>query len=370
MKLPINDLKRHNGPLDEILRAAITRVLDRGYYILGPENDAFEQEFVTYLGAGWAIGVGNGTDALELALRALGVVQGDEVITVANAGMYAGTAIRAVGAVPCYVDIEPQHLLMDPAALAEAITPGVTAIVVTHLYGRMADMSAILAIARSHGVPVIEDCAQSHGARRAGRRAGTWGDLATFSFYPTKNLGALGDGGMVVGFDEVLHSRVRSIRQYGWERTKYECRHPGGRNSRLDEVQAAVLRAKLPLLDGWNARRREIARRIGAAVRGLGWDFSEDLDESDVAHLCVVRTGDRDMVRAALNAQGIGCDVHYPIPDHRQPAYPDGHNYMLPVTETACRTVLTLPCFPEMRDEEVDRVIAACHQSALRREEG
>lgn len=363
MKLSINDLRRHNDPLDEILRPAIARVLDRGYYILGPEGEAFELEFAAYLGAGWAAGVANGTDALELALRALDIAPGDEVITVANAGMYAGTAIRAVGAVPRYVDIEPRHLLMDPTALANVIAPGVRAIVVTHLYGRMADMSAILAIAHSHGVPVIEDCAQAHGARRAGKRAGIWGDLATFSFYPTKNLGALGDGGMVVGVDEALHSRIKSLRQYGWERTKYECSKPGGRNSRLDEIQAAVLRAKLPLLDGWNARRREIVCRYGAGLEGLGWDLPQGLGEGDVAHLCVVRMNDRDTVRAALAVQGIGCDVHYPIPDHHQPAYLDGRACKLPVTEAACRTVLTLPCFPEMHDDEVDLVIAACHRA-------
>ncbi len=360
MTLAINDLKRHNGPLEAALRAAMDHVLSRGYYILGPENEAFEQEFAAYLGVSWAAGVGNGTDALELALRALDVGLDDEVVTVANAGMYAGTAIRSIGAVPRYVDIESDRLLMDPAALPQVLSPKVRAIVVTHLYGRMADMPAIMAIARAHGVPVIEDCAQAHGALWKGRRAGAWGDLATFSFYPTKNLGALGDGGMVVGSDDVLCTRVRSLRQYGWEQTKYACSRPRGRNSRLDELQAAVLRVKLPLLDRWNVRRREIVRRYISGLDGLGWRLPPYPDETDVAHLCVVQVDRREALRASLAEQGIACDIHYPIPDHRQSAYPGEQDCTLQVTERTCATVLTLPCFPEMSNGEIDQVIAAC----------
>lgn len=364
MILPINDLKRHNKPLDKTLRDAIARVLDRGYYILGAETDAFEHEFSAYVGTTWAVGVGNGTDALELALRALGIRSGDEVLTVANAGMYAGTAIRSIGAVPRYVDIEPERLLMDPDALPSALSSDVRAIVVTHLYGRMADMSAIMQIAKMWQIPVIEDCAQAHGASLFGRKAGAWGDLATFSFYPTKNLGALGDGGMITGSAEVLHTRVRSLRQYGWENLKYDCRLPGGRNSRLDEIQAAVLRAKLPLLDSWNIRRREIIQRYRRGLVEFSWSLPPAPDESDVAHLCVVRLPQRDIIRASLAAQGIACDVHYPIPDYHQVAYADGRVINLKQTEAACAEVLTLPCFPEMQDDEVDHVIAACRLAA------
>jgi dTDP-3-amino-2,3,6-trideoxy-4-keto-D-glucose/dTDP-3-amino-3,4,6-trideoxy-alpha-D-glucose/dTDP-2,6-dideoxy-D-kanosamine transaminase len=363
-RLPINDLSRHNGPLDAALRVAIDRVLARGHYILGPETQAFEQEFARYLDVETAIGVGNGTDALELALRTAGVGSGDDVVTVANAGMYAGTAIRAVGATPRYIDIEPAHMLLDPAHLPHAVTPATRAIVVTHLYGRMADIESVLAFARPRGLIVIEDCAQAHGALRDGKRAGAWGDLAAFSFYPTKNLGALGDGGMVVVNDASLVERARAIRQYGWG-SKYQVVHAGGRNSRLDEIQAAVLCAKLPRLDSWNARRQEIARRYIAGLADCGWGLPAQPDESDVAHLFVVRTPNRDAVRVALAEAGIATDVHYPLPDYCQPAYPGAPDALLPVTRDCSAQILTLPCFPEMSDDEVAAVIDACRQAAL-----
>lgn len=361
MTLLINDLARHNAPLDAELRAAIDRVLRRGYYIVGPENEAFEQEFAAYLGTPGAVGVGNGTDALELALRALGIGTGDEVITVANAGMYSSTAILAAGARPRYVDVESDSMLIDLASLDNAFTPATRAVIVTHLYGRMADIAGVMELARRRGIPVIEDCAQAHGARRHGQAAGTWGDLAAFSFYPTKNLGALGDGGLVTGRDPDLLARVRHCRQYGWAGRKYECSLPGGRNSRLDELQAAILRAKLPYLDGWNARRREILRQYRDSLAETGWGLPAAPDEDNVAHLCVVRPRNRDKVRALLAARGIGSDIHYPIPDHRQPAYAITNGQVaLPVTESLCRRVLTLPCFPEMHDDEIASVIDAC----------
>ncbi|WP_079433178.1 DegT/DnrJ/EryC1/StrS aminotransferase family protein [Zoogloea sp. LCSB751] len=360
MTLPINDLKRHNAPLDPELRSAIGRVLERGYYVLGPENKAFEQEFAAYLGTPDAVGVGNGTDALELALRAAGVGPGREVVTVANAGMYASTAIRATGATPVYVDVRADTLLVDPDLLAAAITPATGAIVVTHLYGRMADVERLVPVAHQRGIPVIEDCAQAHGARRQGRAAGSWGDLAAFSFYPTKNLGALGDGGLVTGQDPALLARVRHLRQYGWTTQKYECREAGGRNSRLDEIQAAVLRVKLPHLDAWNQRRRAIVSLYREGLKDIGWQLPPAPAEDDVAHLCVVRPRQRDTVRAVLQEHGIGSDVHYPIPDHLQPAYADEGRPALPVTEDAARGILSLPCFPEMTNDEVATVIQAC----------
>lgn len=365
MKLLINDLVRHNAPLDGELRAAIDRVLRRGYYILGPENEAFEQEFAAYLGTPGAVGVGNGTDALELALRTLGIGVGDEVITVANGGMYSSTAILATGATPRYVDVEPDSMLIDVGHVAEALTPATRAIIVTHLYGLMADMAGVLQHAGQRGIPVVEDCAQAHGAHRNGRGAGAWGDLAAFSFYPTKNLGALGDGGLVTGRDPDLLARVRHYRQYGWAGRKYEVSVPGGRNSRLDELQAAVLRAKLPYLDRWNARRREILQQYRDGLADTGWGLPAAPGDDNVAHLCVVRPHDREVVRATLNARGIACDIHYPIPDHRQPAYAaDNAALTLPVTELLCRQVLTLPCFPEMNDDEVATVVAACRAAA------
>jgi dTDP-4-amino-4,6-dideoxygalactose transaminase len=237
------------------LDAAIARVNDRGHYILGPEVEAFEREFAAYCGAAACVAVGNGTDALELALRALGVGAGDEVATVGNAGGYATTAIRAAGATPVYVDVDDATLGIDCHSLADRITPGTRAIVVTHLYGRMADVEALVRIAREREIPLIEDCAQAHGAARAGRKAGTFGVLGCYSFYPSKNLGALGDAGALVTGDTALAARVAELRTYGW-RGKYRVAASGGMNSRMDEVQAAVLRVKLPRLDAWNAARR------------------------------------------------------------------------------------------------------------------
>ncbi|SMC23442.1 dTDP-4-amino-4,6-dideoxygalactose transaminase [Andreprevotia lacus DSM 23236] len=358
--LPINDLARHNGPLDGEIRVAIDRVLQRGYYILGPENQAFEAEFAAYLGVAGCVAVGNGTDALELALRALHIGPGDEVVTVANAGMYAGTAIHAVGATPRYVDIDPASMLLDVSLLPAATNDKTRAIVVTHLYGRMADVEAVVAFARPRGIAVIEDCAQAHGARRNGKLAGSVGDLAAFSFYPTKNLGALGDGGAVVSSDAGLLARLRGLRQYGWT-SKYHVGMAGGRNSRLDEIQAAILRCKLPHLDGWNARRRAIIARYNAGLSGLGWQLPPAPGEGDVGHLYVVRAPQRDAVRAALTAAGIASDVHYPVPDHQQAALP--MQASLPVTEVAAAELLTLPCFPELTDAELDQVIAACRQT-------
>lgn len=361
--LPINDLSRHNRLIDGELRASIDRVLHRGHYILGPESRAFEQEFADYLGAAGAVGVGNGTDALELALRALKIGPGDDVLTVANAGMYTGTAIRAVGAKPRYIDIEPEHMLMNASLLPQAVSAQTRAIVVTHLYGSMAEIETVLAFARPRNIPVIEDCAQAHGAMRAGRRAGTWGDLAAFSFYPTKNLGALGDGGMVVVNNPSLLEGVRALRQYGWS-AKYQVAHQGGRNSRLDELQAAVLRIKLPYLDGWNIRRREIAAQYLAGLAGCGWHLPVNAGSESVFHLFVVRAPNRDAVRGELAEAGIATDIHYPVPDHLQAAYRNSDDVALPVTVQTSTQLLTLPCFPEMTNSEVASVVSACRRIA------
>ena len=261
--IALNDLARHHAPLRSELDAAMARVQDRGWYILGPEVEAFEREFAAYCGTGECVAVGNGTDALELSLRALAIGPGDEVVTAANAGMYATTAIRAAGAVPAYVEIDESTLLMDPAALAAGLGARTRAVIVTHLYGRLADVDALVRIARERGVALIEDCAQAHGARAGGGMAGTHGALGCFSFYPTKNLGALGDAGAVVTGDRELAAKLRALRTYGWG-AKYHCTMEGGMNSRMDELQAAVLRVKLPRLDGWNRRRRDIAARYAA----------------------------------------------------------------------------------------------------------
>jgi dTDP-4-amino-4,6-dideoxygalactose transaminase len=359
--LPVNDLGRHNGAIAGELREAIERVMRSGWFVLGPESQRFESRFAAYCQSNDCIGVANGTDALELALRALRVAPGDRVATVANAGAYATTAIRALGARPLYLDIEPATQLLALGALAQALRGGAKALIVTHLYGRMADMEHVIEVAKAAGVPVVEDCAQAHGARWKGRPAGSFGAAGCFSFYPTKNLGALGDGGAVVTGDSGLADRLRKLRQYGWS-SKYHVSLPDGRNSRLDELQAAILCAKLLHVDGWNARRRAIAEAYSAGIEHPGILPAAPGGEEYVAHLYVVRAPRRDALRAHLASRGIATDIHYPIPDHRQDAFAraagDGE---LPETERASAQVLTLPCFPEMSDQEVETVIAACN---------
>ena len=341
------------------LSAAVQQVLDSHWYVLGQQVQSFEAEFAHYIGVSHCVSVANGTDALELALRAVGVVSGDQVVTVANAGFYGSTAIHALGAVPLYVDVDEITLTLSLAALEQALVSRPAAVIGTHLYGQMADMPALTALCQRAGVPVIEDCAQSHGAVLAGRKAGSWGQLACFSFYPTKNLGALGDGGAVTTNDAVLAARLRTLRQYGWSQ-KYKVSTPGGRNSRLDEIQAAILRAKLPLLDEHNAHRRHIAARYNAAFVALPLQCPPSVGNDYVAHLYVLRTPQRDGLQASLWAQGIATDVHYPVADHQQPAYPGARLAgVLDVTQAACASVLSLPCYPGLPDANVDRVIQA-----------
>ena len=346
--------------LDHALREAIERVMASRHYILGKEVDAFEHEFADYCGTRRCVGVANGTDALELALRALGIGRGSRVATVANASYYTCTALDAIGAEPVFVDVD-ESLTMSPVALARVVRD-VDAVVVTHLYGRLAAVEAIVECATRHAKPVVEDCAQAHGASCAGGRAGSFGACGCFSFYPTKNLGALGDGGAVVTADDALADEVRTLRQYGWTK-KYEVSVRGGRNSRLDELQAAVLRAKLPWLDGWNAARGAIAARYRAGLADLGVLLPSVADDGDVAHLFVVRHARRDDLRRALDAAGIGSDVHYPIPDHRQ-SVRAAPAPSLPETEAACAEVLTLPCFPGLTPDAVDRVVAVVQSFA------
>ena len=339
--------------------SAVKKVLDRHWYVLGEEVAGFESEFANYVGVGHCVSMANGTDAIEIALRSVGVERGDLVVTVANAGFYSSTAIHAVGATPLYVDINPTCMTMSVEALVEALKQQPKCVIVTHLYGQMANIKELLGLARKAGVKLIEDCAQSHGAKTEGRQAGSWGDAACFSFYPTKNLGAMGDGGAVVTNNYELATRVKMLRQYGWS-SKYHVGYAGGKNSRLDEMQAAVLRIRLPQLDFWNAARRDIASRYNSAFANLGFDALPSVDDSFVAHLYVARIKDRDALREFLKTQGVATDVHYPVPDHQQTAYPQPKIAgSVDVTETLCKDLVTLPCFPGMTDEAVDTVIAA-----------
>ena len=362
-RIPFNALDRvHTGALRTRLTEAAERVVRSGWYVLGNEVAAFEHAFADYCGVAHAVGVANGSDALELSLAALALPAGSAVAVAPNAAMYATLAILANGCVPSFVDVEAESATLDPAALERALATDTRAIVVTHLYGRLAAMDAILACARKRDIAVIEDCAQAHGATRNGRRAGSFGDLGCFSFYPTKNLGALGDGGAVVTSDDALAARLRQLRQYGWT-AKYDVAVAHGRNSRLDELQAALLREKLAYLDAGNQRRREIARRYSRGIVHPRIRTPAADNEDYVAHLYVVRCDERDALRQHLTERDIGTDVHYPISDHRQRVFEGRYDGLrLPVTEALARTVLSLPCFPELRDDEIDAVIAACNE--------
>ena len=352
---------------DEI-DAAIARVLASGWYVLGEEVAAFEREFAAFQETAHGIGVGSGTAALSLALRALGVGPGDGVATVAHTAVATVAAIELIGAVPLLVDIDRGYA-MDPGsleALLQAPPVPVKAVVPVHIYGQPADMETILPLARRHGLAVLEDCAQSHGARLGGRPAGTFGDAAAYSFYPTKNLGALGDGGFVATADAATAERVRSLRAYGWRQVRYVSEEPGD-NSRLDELQAAILRVKLRRLAADTERRRAIASAYDAALADgpLPPPWRRP-GAAHAFHLYVVETGERDALAAALKGAGIGTNVHYPVPVHLQPAYagrialaPGG----LPATERAAGRVLSLPLFPQMSDAQVERVAAALRRA-------
>lgn len=363
--VPVNAPSRRFAPLRETLLGAVDAVLADGRFVLGPVVEAFERAFAEACGVAHAVGVGNGTDALELALRAVGVGPGDRVLLAANAAMYGTTAVLACGAEPVYADILPGEATLAPDAVAAALAagPGVRALLVTHLYGRLARIDALVALARTHGVAVVEDCAQALGARTGdGRRAGAFGDAAAFSFYPTKNLGAIGDGGAVVCNDDTLAVRARALRQYGWS-DKYVNAVAGGRNSRLDALQAAMLATMLPHVEGWNARRRGIAARYAAGIRHPRIALPPFGGDTDTVHLYVVRCDRRDALRRHLAEAGVATDVHYPYPDHRQPCLQGRFAAVsLPETERDAACVLTLPCFAEMTDDEIECVILACNR--------
>jgi dTDP-4-amino-4,6-dideoxygalactose transaminase len=346
--------------------AAIRRVLDSGSYILGSEVRAFEAEFGAYLGVPEAIGVGNGTDALELALRALEIGSGDAVFTVSHTAVATIAAIEAAGATPVLVDIDPATFLMDVERLKATIRSSAdwhgarpAAIVPVHLYGQMADMPAILDVARSEGLRVIEDCAQAHGARLHGRLAGTWGDAAAFSFYPTKNLGAFGDGGLVATTEKSIADTVRLLRQYGWTEDRVSVRR--GRNSRLDELQAAILRVGLRHLDDDNTNRRRTAARYDESCSETLKAPAVVPGAEHVYHQYVVRTPRRDEFRANLASRGIGTAVHYPVPIHLQPSYAGilAGAGTLPTTERVAEEIASLPMFAGLREAEVERVSSA-----------
>ncbi len=364
MRVPFNNLKRQYLAMADAIQEALQRVAASGWYIMGPEHDAFEREFAAYCGCPHAIAVGNGTDALELALRCAGCGAGDEIVTASNAGGYTTTAVVLVGATPVYADVDPATLTLSPESVAAALSNNTKAVVITHLFGQLGDVAGIRNAIGSKAIFLIEDCAQAHGAMAGGIRAGALGDLGTFSFYPTKNLGALGDGGAVVCGRDDLAGKLRALRQYGWQ-GRYKAVTPYGRNSRMDEMQAAVLRAKLPHLDEGNETRRGIVARYRAAAKNTRLHIVHAPSPSYVGHLCVALHEDRDALRERLAGLGVDTAIHYPYLDLCQPAMADAvwRAVSLPVSEDAVAHILSLPCFPELTGAEVEQVcdaIAAC----------
>lgn len=369
MKVDFLDLRRVTASYGDALAEAVRRVVEGGWYVRGQECDRFEQEWAAYVGVSHCVGCGNGLDALTLVLRAwremLGWQEGDEAIVPANTFIATVLAISRAGLRPVFCEPRPADALLDVDQLERCLSPRTRCVLPVHLYGRVCRMADLMAFARSHGLKVLEDACQAHGASLDGRKAGAWGDAAAFSFYPGKNLGALGDGGCVVTDDEELARHVRMLANYG-ESTRYIC-DVKGLNSRLDEMQAAVLRAKLPRLDADNARRRAIAasyaRLLPPDILPAGTvDFSTS--NVPVIHIFPVLVPDRDTVRQRLADMGVKAQVHYPVPPYRQQAYAEYAGLSFPVTDNWAQHELSLPVSPVMTDEEVGYV-ARCVRDAL-----
>jgi dTDP-4-amino-4,6-dideoxygalactose transaminase len=359
--IPFLDLGGINDGLRDDFDRAWKTVLDHGNFVGGPEVESFERDFAAYCGAKACIGVANGTDALELILSGLGIGRGDEVIVPANTFIATAEAVLATGARPRFVDVCPDTLLIDPAAVQAAINSSTVAIIPVHLYGQMVDPEPLSAIAAAHGLALIEDAAQAHGARHQGATAGSVGVAAGFSFYPGKNLGALGDGGAVVTSDFALADRIRSVANHGRSASDRYLHDLAGRNSRLDTLQAALLSAKLRWLDVSNARRAQVAAAYRDMLPQGCTPVSVQAGAEPVHHLAVVQVDDRRKVGDALTAAGIGWGVHYPIPCHQQPALATLHDPVpaieqLPVAERAAGRILSLPMSPTLTIEQVARV--------------
>ena len=354
-KVPWTDLRP--GEDAEVVDTAMRRVLDRGWFVLGPEVDAFETEFAHATASGQTIAVASGTDALTLVLRALGIGQGDEVITTALSAVYTAQAVMMAGARPVFADIDPTRLTLDPAAVAALVGPRTAAVLPVHLYGQPADLSALGTLTQRHGLALIEDCCQSHLATCGGVPVGTTGVAAAYSFYPTKNLGAFGDGGAVCTGDTQLAACIRRLRN-GGQTARDHHMEPAG-HSRLDELQAAVLRARLPYLPGWTARRRALAARYRAGLTGCAVRVPPEVDTGHVYHLFPIRSPARDGLRAHLSAREIDTLVHYPVPMPAQPAFASVAPQPCPIAVTVCDELVSLPLYPGLDDKAVTRIIEA-----------
>lgn len=356
MRVNFVDLKaQYNNIKDDILEG-ITKVIDNTNFILGPQVKEFEEKFAAFSQAKYALGVASGTDAILLSLKSLGIGPGDEVITAANTFIASVLGISYAGAVPVLVDNDPVTYNIDPTKIEAAITSKTKAIMPVHLYGQMADMDAIMEIAKKHNLKVIEDACQAHGSEYKGCRAGSIGDISCFSFYPGKNLGAYGDGGMVVTNDEDLYQKVKVLRDYGQSK-KYH-HEIKGYNSRLDSIQAAVLLAKLPHLDKWNDDRRVLARLYNELLSDTDIVVPVESEECrHIYHLYVIRTKRRDEMLEFLKSKEIFCGIHYPIPIHLQNAYKEHKKGDLPITEKYAKEILSLPMFPELTEEQVIYIV-------------
>ncbi|MBP6351848.1 MAG: DegT/DnrJ/EryC1/StrS family aminotransferase [Candidatus Obscuribacter sp.] len=357
MKVPFGNMKIHYHAYKQELDQAVARVMESGHYILGPELDKFEADFAKFLGAKYTVGCASGTEAIYLALVACGVVPGDEVLVVAHTAVPTISAISMTGATPVFVDINASTYVMREIELEAKITPKTKVIVPVHIYGHMADMETIMKVAQKHGLKVMEDVAQATGATYRGQTAGTIGDYGAFSFYPSKNLGAFGDGGAISTNSEESYKKLIMLRNYGQSKRYYH--DIIGINSRLDEIQCAILGAQLPFVHQWNDRRREIAARYTEGLKNVVVTPVEQQGCKHVYHLYVVQTPYRDELQQYLLDRGIQCLIHYPIPAHLQQAYAFlGYKTGdLPTTEHIVKRILSLPMFPELTDEQVDEVI-------------
>ena len=362
--VPVFDYGEQYRSLAPAIARAMTDVLGSGQLVLGPQVARFEQAFGAYLGEGlFCAGVNSGTDALTVLLMAMGIGPDDEVVTVSNTAVPTVSAIRMVGATPVFCDVDPQTALMDLGELERHITPATRAVIAVHLFGNMVDIPALRRLLGQRAIKIIEDCAQAHGASLDGHMAGTLGDASAFSFYPTKNLGAYGDGGLCVSADAALIAECKKVRMYGFEQSYCSVRE--GINSRLDEMQAAVLNVKLPHLSDWVARRREIAGWYGQGLPANLQRIQTNAGVDHAYHLYVVRSQQRDALRAALSAKGVGTGIHYPHPIHLMPGYAwmgisEGS---LPHTEALAREVLSLPIYPELGHERAKQVMFAVGQA-------
>ena len=354
--IKIIDFEREFKEISGEIREAVNRVLESGWYILGDEVKDFEKEFSDYIGTKYGVGVSSGTDAITLSLLALGIGRGDEVITVSHTSIATVSAIWITGAKPVFVDVEESTMLMNVNIVKSKITDRTKAIVPVHLYGHPVDLDPLVEISEKLGIPIVEDCAQAHGAEYKGSKVGSIGKLSAFSFYPTKNLGAYGDAGMIVTNDEELYQKLLMLRRYGWEEENKSVMK--GINSRLDEIQAAILRVKLKHLDKWNEKRRKNAKLYDELLKNARvLTPVEKGYAKHVYHLYVIRSEKRDALKKYLQMKEIETQIHYPIPVHKQKSYKT--NSKLPITEKICNEILSLPMHPWLREEEIEKICDA-----------